>query len=166
MASPLRVSNEHCFIVRVPRAMEISSSSSLIPLSSSGRRWMAVVLLTAPIEGAPFHRARSGSRRSTQPSHHSFFYFFSTQCGRYPDKRVTGLPFTARVQRGPSEAARCASKKGNRLPATFFCAPLSIPSPPSPSAAPRPWLVQAPSRPPTDVGGMLQQTPSCAPHLF
>jgi hypothetical protein len=37
---------------------------------------MAVVLLTAPIEGAPFHRAHSGSRRSTQPSHHSFFYFF------------------------------------------------------------------------------------------
>ncbi len=30
---------------------------------------MAVVLLTAPIEGAPLHRAHSGSRRSTQPSH-------------------------------------------------------------------------------------------------
>ena len=35
---------------------------------------MAVVLLTAPIEGAPFHRAHSGSRRSTQPSHHHNFF--------------------------------------------------------------------------------------------
>ena len=33
---------------------------------------MAVVLLTAPIEGAPFHRAHSGSRRNTQPSHFQF----------------------------------------------------------------------------------------------
>jgi hypothetical protein len=164
------VSNEHCFIVRVPRAVEVSSSFSLILLSSSGRRWMAVVLLTAPIEGAPFHRAHSGSRRSTQPSHHLNFFCLllssSTQRGKHQEKRVTGLPFTARVQRGPSEAARCASKKGNRLPATFSSAHPSTPSPPSLCAAPRPWLVQAPSQPPIDVGGMLQQTPSCAPRLF
>jgi len=30
---------------------------------------MAVVLLTAPIEGTPFHRAHCGSRRSPQPQH-------------------------------------------------------------------------------------------------
>jgi len=108
---------------------------------------MAVVLLTAPIEGAPFHRAHSGSRRSTQPSHHSFLLLSpSTQSGRYPDKRVTGLPFTARVQRGPSEAARCASKKGNRLPATFSSARPSTPLPPSPFSAFRLWPALAPSR--------------------
>jgi hypothetical protein len=96
-------------------------------------------LLTAPIEGAPFHHAHSGS--SEEHPAVALFLSFSTslsiQSGRYPDKRVTGLPFTARVQRGPSEAARCASKKGNRLLATFSSAHPSNPSPPSPSAAPR-----------------------------
>jgi len=128
----------------------------------------------------------------------------STQSGRYPDKRVTGLPFTARVQRGPSEffdfpegvsrlfftarierpplyrggsaskknglpapshhseAARCASKKGNRLPATSFCAPLSTPSPPSLCAAPRPSLAPAPSPLRGVVAETLQQKPSYA----
>lgn len=41
---------------------------------------MAVVLLTAPIEGAPFHRAHSGSRRSTQPSHLLFLRPLAGDC--------------------------------------------------------------------------------------
>ena len=60
---------------------------------------MAVVLLTAPIEGAPFHRAHSGSSEE-HPAVASFLSFstsLSTQSGKYPEKRVTGLPFTARV---------------------------------------------------------------------
>ena len=43
---------------------------------------MVMVLLTAPIEGAHLLRLLLSS---------------STQSGRYPDKRMTGLPFTARV---------------------------------------------------------------------
>ena len=82
------------------------------------------------------------------------------------NKRVTGLSFTARVQRGPSEAARCASKKENQLPATAFCARPSIPSPPSLCAAPRPWLALAPSRRQGAASETLRQKASCAPHLF
>jgi hypothetical protein len=98
-----------------------------------------------------YHLAKGGGWlrcSSLCPSkEHTFFRLlpsFSIQSGRYPDKRVTGLPFTARVQRGPSEAARCASKKGNRLLVTFSSAHPSTPSPPSPSSAPHLWLAQAP----------------------
>ena len=172
---------------------------------------MAEVLLTAPIEGAPFHRAHSGSRRSTQPSHHhtiSFvFYLFSTQSGKHPDKRAARWllhcacrkrAYTVTPQReqpdcsslrasrdhrfivGPlrvrrmvwlfpsyfSAVARCASKKGNRLPAIFSSARPSTPSPPSLCAAHRPWLVLAPSRRQGAAAETLRQRPSCAPHLF
>src|SRR5438034_1845166 len=89
-----------------------------------------------------------------------------TQSGRCPDKRVTGLPFTARVQRGPSEAARCASKKGNRLPATFSSAHPSTLSPPSLCAVHHLWLALAPSRLRGAAAETLRQRPSCAPHLF
>ena len=116
VAPPLRVSNEHILIVRVPRAR--------------GAIWLP-----------------------DRP-------FFA------PSKRVTGLPFTARVQRGPSEAARCASKKGKRLPATSFSAHPSTLSPPSPSSAPRPWPVPAPSRRRGVVAERFRQRPSCALHLF
>src|SRR6267143_1207957 len=71
----------------------------------------------------------------------------------------------AAVQRGPSEAASCASKKGNRLPATSFCARPSTPSPPSLCAAPRLWPVLAPSQRRGAAAETLQQRPSCAPHL-
>jgi hypothetical protein len=155
---------------RAPRDLhpaKWSLQACLLSLSCKGTQ----VGLCAAVERGASQGARSGSTGPTWVSFQSFssfvFYLSSpTQSGRYPDKRVTGLPFTARVQRGPSEAARCASKKGNRLPATFSSAHPSTPSPPSLCAAPRPWLVQAPSQPPTDVGGTLQQTPSCAPHLF
>jgi hypothetical protein len=50
---------------------------------------MAVVLLTAPIEGAPFHRAHSGSSEEHPAA--------LTSCSFVPSNRVTGLPFTARV---------------------------------------------------------------------
>ena len=145
-----------------------STSSGRLLFIFSHLSIIYVMLLTAPIEGAPFHRAHSGSSEE-HPAVASFLSFPtspSTQSGEYPEKRVTGLPFTARVQRGPSEAARCASKKDNRLPATSSSAHPSTPLPPSPSAAPRPLLVQAPSQPPTDVEETLRQRPSCAPHLF
>ena len=50
---------------------------------------MAVVLLTAPIEGAPFHRAHSGSSEEHPAVAPPIPYV--------PSKGVTGLPFTARV---------------------------------------------------------------------
>jgi hypothetical protein len=49
---------------------------------------------------------------------------------------------------------------------TFSSAHPSTLSPPSLSAAPRPWLVRAPSRRQGAAVETLQQRPSCAPHLF
>jgi len=42
------------------------------------------------------------------------FYFLNCRGGSFPIARRSGLTSTARVQRGPSEAARCASTKGDR----------------------------------------------------
>ena len=77
-------------------------------------------------------------------------------------KRVTGLPLTARVQRGPSEAARCASKNGNRLSATSFCARPSTLLPPSLSSAHRPSPAPAPSQLQGAAAETFRQTLSCA----
>ncbi len=43
-----------------------------------------------------------------------------TYCSFVPSKRVSRLPFTACVQRGPSEAARCASTEDHQAPFSSF----------------------------------------------
>ena len=54
----------------------------------------------------------------------------------------------------------------SRRTITTSSAHLSTPSPPSLCAAPRPSLVQAPSRPQGAAAETLRQRPSCALHLF
>jgi len=107
-------------------------------LNCHSSRGAAGLFFTARIEGPPFHRGASASKKNGPAAPPSYL----------------------------SEAARCASKKGNRLPATISSAPLSTPSPPSPCAAPHPWLVPAPSRRRGAAGETLRQRPSYAPHRF
>ncbi len=85
----------------------------------------------ARIGRALFHRARSASTQDSLPLHPlpSFCLFLplSLSWPVYLFGQVAGLGQTARVQRGPSEAARCASNGTALLPAlrgrsffTFF----------------------------------------------
>ena len=112
---------------------------------------MALVLLTAPIEGA--HLLSSPT-------------FFSTQSGRSQPRGQPGSSSTARIERPQFYRGGSASKESYLAALTFFSAHPSTLSPPSPSEAPRPWLVPAPSRRRDVVAETLRQRASCAPHLF
>ena len=90
---------------------------------------MALVLLTAPIEGA--HLLSSPT-------------FFSTQSGRSQPRGQPGSSSTARIERPQFYRGGSASKESYLAALTFFSAHPSTPSPPSPSSAPRLWLAQAP----------------------
>jgi hypothetical protein len=63
---------------------------------------MAVVLLTAPIEQAPFYRAHSGSRRGTQRFAPCFSNFLSTRMERHATKGCPASPSPTPIKQIPA----------------------------------------------------------------
>ena len=120
----LRASNEHIPIVRVLRARRASAPSFPFPsylAHSLIKRVAWVGSPTAHVERPQFHRGHSVSTTINDP----------TKPARYLVEVVRpGLSSIARVQRAPSERARCASRRMTRPYYRNPSPPVPPPNPP------------------------------------
>jgi hypothetical protein len=142
---PLRVSNEGLLRPRVARAQ---------------MTFQPVLSYSFSVRAFREHRTNMGAL----PTLFIFYFLPPPRAENLPTSGRLGGSFTARVGRALFHRAHSTSKRSPLTALTFSSARPSIPSPPSPSAEPRPWLVLAPSLHQGAAAKMLRQRPSCAPH--